>query len=175
MCPRKIIFWKKIVTGRLNHSLMLMILRGGSCWNRTSDQAVMHLTIAFATPFEFVSWTIPSSQKDVCHLVSTPSHIETWAWLGIVMAQSQKISPNLTDNRLKITSQTALQNSSVLYLLKKIIAQYNLEWTIWAACSNRWAKDPFFYLFLFCAWGENWTHDTRIFNPLLYHWATQAQ
>lgn len=40
------------------------------------------------------------------------------------MAQNQKISPNLTDNRLKITSQTALQNSFVLCynsVMKKII------------------------------------------------------
>jgi hypothetical protein len=34
---------------------------GGGGWNRTSYQVVMLLTIAFATSFDFVSWTIPSS------------------------------------------------------------------------------------------------------------------
>jgi len=37
------------------------MLLGGTSWDRTNDQAVMLLAIAFATPFEFVSWTIPSS------------------------------------------------------------------------------------------------------------------
>ncbi len=34
---------------------------GGGGWNRTIYQVVMLLTIAFATSFDFVSWTIPSS------------------------------------------------------------------------------------------------------------------
>ena len=34
-------------------------------------------------------------------------------------------------------------------------------------------KANFFY-FIFCAPGQNRTDDTRIFSPLLYHWATEA-
>jgi hypothetical protein len=50
---------------------------------RTCDQTVMHPTTAFAAPFGFVVWTIPSPSKGACRLVSTPSRrfIET-LWLG---------------------------------------------------------------------------------------------
>src|SRR6187397_3374613 len=33
----------------------------------------MHPTSAFAAPFGFVVWTIPSPARGACHLVSTPS------------------------------------------------------------------------------------------------------
>src|SRR3989344_37306 len=39
---------------------------------------------------KFVVWTIPSSQKDVCHLVSTPSLI-CRVWLGITIFRLPRI------------------------------------------------------------------------------------
>jgi hypothetical protein len=69
----------------------------------------MLLTIAFATSFDFVSWTIPSSAvTDVCHLVSTPARQLSEIGSGLPF----QASPNLTDYHLKIAFQAALQDHS---------------------------------------------------------------
>ncbi len=60
----------------------------GPTWIRTTDRPVMHPTTAFAAPFGFVGWTIPSPSK----LRGLPSSLYTFlikeAWLGI------SVSPN---------------------------------------------------------------------------------
>jgi hypothetical protein len=53
---------------------------------RTCDQAVMPPTTAFAAPFGFVGWTVPSPQRGACRPVSTPSRIKILAWLGITIS-----------------------------------------------------------------------------------------
>jgi hypothetical protein len=45
-------------------------------------------TSAFAAPFGFVGWTVPSPQEGACHPVSTPSRRNLRAWLGITTPHS---------------------------------------------------------------------------------------
>ena len=91
----------------------------------------MLLTIAFATSFEFVSWTIPSPAQSSGLSGCLPSSLYTFpaigAWLGIIILRCNirvKTSPNLTDFHLKIAFQAALQCSFALcynWIMKKII------------------------------------------------------
>lgn len=77
----------------------------GPGWVRTSDQAVMHPTSAFAAPFGFVGWTIPSPRSSFRFRRCLPSSLYTFpeirAWLGIAISAShldlqKQVSPNLT-------------------------------------------------------------------------------
>ena len=61
----------------------VIIFKDGPGRIRTCDQAVMPPTSAFAAPFGFVGWTVPSPQWGACHPVSTPSWDYSQAWLGI--------------------------------------------------------------------------------------------
>ena len=97
----------------------------------------MLLTIAFATSFEFVSWTIPSSrrERDVCHLVSTPSPPGRGLARDCHAFKMLKISPNLTDYHLKITFQAALTKSFIL-----CHAQFRMNYL--SRLLYRWAMVP---------------------------------
>jgi hypothetical protein len=68
----------------------------------------MHPTTAFAAPFGFVGWTIPSPLWGACRLVSTPSSLPE-AWLGITISCDVGF-PEFDRCHLKITPQAALGN-----------------------------------------------------------------
>jgi hypothetical protein len=54
---------------------------------RTFDQAVMLPAAAFAAPFGFVGWTIPSPAMGACRLVSTPSAGQSVFWTARGLAR----------------------------------------------------------------------------------------
>ena len=94
----------------------------------------MRTAIAFATPFEFGVWTIPSSENIGCLPTSLYTFLTAWSLArDCHFCEQKKVSPNLTDKHYEIALITALANFSyqdIIFLMnltpKCIICEKNL-------------------------------------------------